>query len=95
MVERERVAAWLADYIAAWRSNDEQQIRALFTEDAVYRYHPYDEPVVGAADIAADWLEHPDDPDEWEASYQPIAVDGDTAVARPRRPSRSASCGWS
>ena len=26
MVEREQVAAWLADYVAAWRSNDERLI---------------------------------------------------------------------
>ena len=30
---------------AAWKSYDREQIGALFSDDAVYRYHPYDEPV--------------------------------------------------
>ena len=80
-MDREHVADWLARYVAAWRSNDRSQITALFTDDAQYRYHPYDAPVVGAGAIADDWLEAPDDPAEWDATYHAITVDGDTAVA--------------
>jgi ketosteroid isomerase-like protein len=81
VTDKEHVVGWLGDYAEAWRSNDRQRIVALFTADATYRYHPYDDPVVGADAIAASWLEDPDDPDSWEASYVPVAVDGDTAVA--------------
>ena len=80
-MDHQQVAAWLSDYIAAWRSNDRGRIMGLFTDDARYRYHPFDEPVVGAAAIADGWLDAPDDPSTWEASYEPVAVDDDTAVA--------------
>ena len=78
------VAAWLERYVAAWRSYDPVAIGDLFTEDAVYRWHPYDEGeevVRGRDDIVASWIGDPDDPSSWEASYRPWAVDSDRAVA--------------
>lgn len=80
-MNRDQVGRWLDSYIAAWRSNDRDRIAALFTEDAEYRYRPYQEPVIGASAIAADWLRDPDEPGAWEADYAPLAVDGDIAVA--------------
>jgi hypothetical protein len=70
-------------YVEAWRSYDPDAIGDLFTEDAEYRYHPYDEPVRGRAAIVASWLEEDrrDEPGTWEARYEPLAVDGDVAVA--------------
>jgi ketosteroid isomerase-like protein len=81
MIEREQVQKWLDAYVAAWRSNDAEAIRELFSPDAEYRYHPYDEPERGADAIAADWLEEPDEPGSWEARYSPLLVEGDRAVA--------------
>jgi uncharacterized protein (TIGR02246 family) len=78
---REQVQAWLDAYVAAWRSNDAATIGELFAEDAVYRYHPYDEPERGRDAIVADWLEEPDEPGSWEARYAPLMVEGDRAVA--------------
>ena len=83
-VDAEGFQRWLDDYIGAWRSYDAQAIRALFTDDAEYRYHPWDEGdevVVGRNAIAASWLEDRDDPGTWSAEYRPWAVDGDRAVA--------------
>jgi uncharacterized protein (TIGR02246 family) len=83
-MERTDVQAWLDRYVAAWRANDPDPIADLFTDDAVYRYHPYDEGprvVQGRDAIVASWLEEPDDPAGWEAQYEPYAVDGDRAVA--------------
>ena len=78
------VQAWLDRYIEAWRSNDAERIASLFTEDAVYGYRPYDSAdstVRGRDAIVGSWLDDPDAPDAWEASYEPYAVDGDRAVA--------------
>jgi hypothetical protein len=78
------VQAWLDAYVAAWRGNERGPIEALFTEDATYRYHPWDDGdavLNGREAIAASWLEHPDDPGTWEASYRPFVVEGDRAVA--------------
>lgn len=75
---------WLDAYIGAWKSYDEAAIGALLSEDATYRYHPWDEAAdtaVGRAAIVAGWLEERDDPDSRTAEYRPWAVDGDRAVA--------------
>jgi hypothetical protein len=77
----EQVQKWLNDYVAAWRTYDRGAIEALFTDDARYRYHPWDEWIVGTGAIAEDWLSERDEPDSWTAEYAPYAVDGDTAVA--------------
>ena len=77
----DEVQRWLDAYVAAWSSYDEAQITALFTADCAYRYDPFSEPLVGAAAIAADWLQDRDEPGSWEADYRPFVVAGDRAVA--------------
>src|SRR5258708_5935969 len=83
-MDREAVAKWLAGYIEAWKSYDPQAIGDLFSEDAEYRYHPWDEPERGRATIVANWLRSPDAPGTWAAHYGPLAIDGDTMVATGR-----------
>jgi hypothetical protein len=80
-MEKAEVARWLADYVAAWRTWEREPIVALFADAASYRWHPYDEPVIGSQAIADAWLGDPEEPGGFDAAYQPIAVDGDTAVA--------------
>ena len=83
------VARWLSDYIEAWKSYDRDQIAALFSDDVKYRYHPYDEPVEGRRAVVESWLgegDHEgaserDEEGTYDASYEPVAVDGDVAVA--------------
>ena len=72
---------WLDDYVDAWRTYDREAIERLFSEAAEYRYHPWDEPVVGGPAIAARWLADRDDPESWTAEYHPWALDGERAVA--------------
>ena len=81
MIERERVDAWLTDYVEAWKTYDPTKIGALFSDDAEYRYHPYDEPVRGRDAIVKDWLDDPDVSGTYNGSYRTIAVDGAIAVA--------------
>ena len=80
-LDRAAFQAWLDRYIAAWKSYDPVAIGALFSEGAMYRYHPEDEPVVGRAAIVADWLEDPDATGTYDAQYEPLAIDGDAHVA--------------
>lgn len=77
------VDRWLARYVAAWKSYDRNAIGELFSADAAYRYHPYDEPVVGRDAIVESWLEEDrlDEPGSFEGGYSAFAVDGDRAVA--------------
>lgn len=80
-MNRESVARWLQQYVEAWRSYDSSAIGNLFTENATYAYHPWDEPVKGREAIISNWLESPDAPGSWSAEYEPYAVEGDRAVA--------------
>jgi ketosteroid isomerase-like protein len=80
---------WLDRYVDAWMSYDRDDIAALFSEAVAYRYHPYDEPVVGRSAVVASWLGEGgsadastrDAPGTYEAEYSPVAVDGDVVVA--------------
>ena len=80
---------WLDRYVDAWMSYDRDDIAALFSEDVAYRYHPYDEPVVGRSAVVASWRGEGDSadastrdaPGTYEAVYSPVAVDGDVVVA--------------
>ena len=88
-MQRGDVDRWLAEYIEAWRTGESERIAALFSADAEYRYHPYDEPLRGRDAIVSSWLGEddpegaatPDQPGTWEADYRAVAVDGDVAVA--------------
>jgi len=85
---------WLDRYVAAWMSYDPDAIGALFSEDVVYRYHPYDEGTVGRDAVVASWRGDSDDgaagadgassrdePGTYDAAYAPVAVDGEVVVA--------------
>ncbi len=88
-MNRADAQAWLDRYVAAWLSYDANDIAALFTEDVVYRYHPYDDPLVGREAVVASWLGESDSedastrdaPGTYAARYEPVAVDGDVVVA--------------
>jgi ketosteroid isomerase-like protein len=77
---REQVQAWCDAYVEAWRTYDEAAIGALFTADATYAYHPYDEPLRGREAIASSWLGDRDEPGSWEARYAPLLIEGDRAI---------------
>jgi hypothetical protein len=79
-MDKDKVVRWLQGYVDAWKSYDEAQIADLFSSEASYRYHPYDEPVRGRKAIVDSWLEDPDSPGTYEGRYEPIAVDGDVVV---------------
>lgn len=76
-----QVQSWLDSYVAAWRSNDPDQIGALFTEGVVYRFRPFEDAVVGRDAVVRAWMESPDAPDSWTAEYRAWAVTGDRATA--------------
>ena len=88
-MDRQAAQDWLNRYVDAWLSYDRDDIAALFAEDISYRYHPYDEPIVGRDAVVASWLGEAesedastrDAPGTYEAKYSPVAVDGDTVVA--------------
>lgn len=89
-MDRPALQAWLDRYVEAWKSYDPDAIGALFGEDATYRYHPYDaddQVIRGRDAIVRDWIvpdgnaSTRDEPDSYDAHYEPYAIDGDRAVA--------------
>jgi hypothetical protein len=88
-MDRRTAQAWLNAYVEAWHTYDRERIRALFSADVRYRYHPSDEPVVGVDAVVASWLGESDAedtssrdaPGTYDAKYAPVAVDGNTVVA--------------
>ena len=81
-MDKAQASEWLSRYVEAWRSYNPEDIAALFSQDAEYRYHPYDkEPVRGREAIVADWLDERDEPGTYSGGYEPVAIDGDIVVA--------------
>ncbi len=73
-VTHEDVQRWLDSYITAWRTYDPASIGDLFAQDAEYRYHPWDEPIRGRAEIVRAWVapdgkeSSRDHPGTWDAT---------------------------
>ena len=58
-------------YITAWTTNDPEDIRALFTEDAIYATSPQEaEPWQGRDDIVEHWIAGRDEPDDWTFEWK-------------------------
>jgi ketosteroid isomerase-like protein len=80
---RAQVTDWVAAYERAWRAPGTGALGGIFTEDAVYRQGPYDEPVTGLPGIARMWEAERESPDEvFRMSHDVVAVDGAVAVVR-------------
>src|SRR2546422_8190285 len=89
-MDRSTVQGWLARYTRAWESYDPAEIGALFADDAVYRYHPWDdgEDVARGRDaIVQSWVTPEgnasgrDAAGTYDARSEAYAVDGDRAAA--------------
>jgi hypothetical protein len=78
---RDRFGAWLARYLAAWRSYDPVAIGDLFGPDAVYSRRAGRQVVNGREAIVAWWLAEQDPPGSWAAHYEPLAIDDQVHVA--------------
>ncbi|MGO4191543.1 nuclear transport factor 2 family protein [Arthrobacter sp. YAF17] len=82
---RDASARWVQHYIAAWTSNDPEDIRALFTEDAVYATRPGDpEPWTGREQIVEHWIAAGDAPGNWTFEWSLLGVDGGRAFVQGR-----------
>ena len=81
----EIVQGWLDSYLIAWGSNDPDDIRVLFTDDATYAGGPFDpEPFIGREAIVAGWLNHKDEPGTWTFEGTPLAYTDGIAVIQGR-----------
>ena len=80
---RDQFAAWLDRYLAAWRSGDTDEIGELFSDDVVYSQNGGQTSITGREAVVAHWLEAAYEPEaEWEASYEPLAIEEQVHVAQ-------------
>jgi ketosteroid isomerase-like protein len=82
-MDRAGVEQWIAAYREAWKSDDPEQIGALFTEDATYSPFPWPRERNswhGRDTIVERWIGHGDSKVGWRFEHDILAVEGDTAV---------------
>jgi ketosteroid isomerase-like protein len=85
-----RTDNWIAGYRAAWESNDVEDIRALFTDDATYLTAPFREPWTGSDGIVSGWLEARDEPGAAAFSWELLGESGDRAFVQGKTEYRDA-----
>ncbi|THG32969.1 nuclear transport factor 2 family protein [Naasia lichenicola] len=79
------VQRWLDGYLLAWRSNDPDDIRALFTEDGTYAGGPFDpEPWIGREAIVEGWIAHLNEPGSWSFEGAPISFGDGVGIVQGR-----------
>ncbi len=81
--DQQTVTDWIDAYRRAWGSNEPDDIRALFTEDAQYRDSPNEtDPATGVDAIVATWLGHRDEPSDTTFAYELAGICGDRAFVQ-------------
>jgi uncharacterized protein (TIGR02246 family) len=81
-MNRTDLERWLDGYREAWRTDDPEQVAALFTEDATYLPSPFSKPWTGRQAIVERWIEHGDSQVEWQFESEILAVEDETGVVR-------------
>ncbi len=74
------VQGWLDGYRSAWEERDPDAAAALFTEDALYREQPYEEPYRGRDGIRQYWTTVTATHSDVRVRYGRPVVDGDRAA---------------
>jgi ketosteroid isomerase-like protein len=76
------LSSWIAGYLRAWESNEPDDIRALFTEDAEYRDRPYNKPWRGHDEIVEGWLKAKDIPGDARFEWEPVVDTPELGIAQ-------------
>ena len=80
---RRQLGDWIAAYEGAWRTPGTDMLAELFAPEAVYSTAPFEEPHRGLEAIQKMWEEERSGPqEEFSMTSEPVAVEGDTGVAR-------------
>lgn len=74
------LSTWIDAYRRTWDTNEPDDIRALFTEDAEYRTEPYVDPWRGHEQIIEGWLTNMEEPGSSTFNWTPLAITDDAQV---------------
>lgn len=82
MSDRTKPETWLQGYLSAWKSNDPDEIGALFTDSAEYYTAPYRTPWRGREAIVDGWLGRKDEPGSWRFEHEVLSESDGLAVVQ-------------
>jgi len=80
MISKEQVTTWVDGYLRAWRTNEADDVAAIFSEDATYYARPQQEPWRGRQQIVQEWLSRKDYQVNWTFEWSLVAIEDDRAV---------------
>ena len=81
-MDRSDLEDWLTRYRTAWKSDDPDQIAALFVDDATYSPWPFSTAWEGRPQIVRKWVDRGDSKRPWEFDHEILAFEGDSGVVR-------------
>lgn len=79
-IKRSAFEAWVRKYLACWKSNDVDEIGALFAANARYQTQAFRPPIVGRNKIVKMWLERAPWQGKWKFKYRWTAIEGNVGV---------------
>jgi hypothetical protein len=82
MIDTAPIDEWLGRYCAAWKTDDRDEIAALFTAEVRYFTTPYSEPLEGVEAVIAYWLGEEESTVSWTFDREVVAREGDLFVVR-------------
>jgi ketosteroid isomerase-like protein len=80
--QADALATWLEAYKRAWEERDPQAAADLFTEDGLYAWGPFEEPMRGREAIRARWAEVTAAQSEVRFGSEPLGIVDAGGVAR-------------
>ncbi len=72
--QSDALASWLEAYKTAWEDRDPAAAASLFTDDAVYAWGPFEDPMRGREAIRARWAEVTAAQSDVQFGYEPLGV---------------------
>jgi SnoaL-like domain len=78
-MDRQDLVIWMRALRSAWMDADPTAFGELFTEDALYQAHPFEEPLRGRVAIIDYWLHETSGREDVEVRLSEPLLDGDRA----------------
>jgi len=79
-MSRDDFENWVQGYLKAWKTNQRNDIEALFTEDAMYLTQAFRQPWRGREMIVEGWLSRAEWQGIWDFEYHWVAIEGNAGV---------------